>query len=537
MKRNISLLLILSLFLCFTVAPAFAETTVDPNTQPDSTQTPTQETTTPTEEPSTTPEQDEQTNPEQEKPKTTQPPATTDEEPTTETQEPTEETKEPTEEPKPKSQTPPAKTVGMTTKYEHIEEFIAVDANLTNVTQASGKWTVTYDGKTYPPKSGGKSYHNLFAHYTPKNNIPVTMKFTGTADGKQVSVSKSFTVVLPDVPIPEVGMTTKYEHIEEFIAIDASLTNIEHATGKWTVTYDGKTYPPKNGGKTYHNLFSHNTPKNNIPVTVKFTGTANGKQINLSRSFTVVLKDVPTPEVGMTTKYEHIEEFIAVDASLTNVEQASGKWTVKYDGKTYPPRNGGKKYHNLFLHNTPKNNIPVTLTFTGTADGKQVSVSRSFTVVLKDVPPTPQPSKVKLGVYGKVVNGKTVISAKLHNPKVAKGDWSLITTRHGKLYVNRVFAKRTGTTLTYTFAKPLPVGKYRVYVDFKGVADGKEIKKVGWLDVTVKQPTNVIVHPKTPPSLGGPLPKTATNLPMFTVAGCVLILAGGGMWLSRRRQS
>ncbi|MBN2908216.1 hypothetical protein JQC72_01610 [Polycladomyces sp. WAk] len=231
------------------------------------------------------------------------------------------------------------------------------------------------------------------------------------------------------------------------------------------------------------------------------------------------------------------EGFILFKAEIENAKDIKGKWEFTIDGlNPVTSENGTAVFEELY----EEGEYTLHVKFTGTVDGKEVTLEKDHDFAIPG-----------MKITYTTENGKHVIKAELTYAKEAQGIWYIgVGHLEDEEAITETMSEPDykGTSFTYTIDKLEP-GTYDVVALFAGDVDGVPMGAGNTISIEVKDGGKTVVLPpkdgdgkdaKKPPIMpvkkskemmneakkGGKLPVTATNYPMGTLFGGLMLLIG-----------
>lgn len=231
------------------------------------------------------------------------------------------------------------------------------------------------------------------------------------------------------------------------------------------------------------------------------------------------------------------EGFILFKAEIENAKDVKGKWEFTIDGlDPVTSENGTAVFEDLYQ----EGEYTLHVKFTGTVDGKEVTLEKDHNFAIPG-----------MKITYTTENGKHVIKAELTYAKEAQGIWYIgVGHLEDEEAITETMSEPDykGTSFTYTIDKLEP-GTYDVVAMFAGEVDGVPMGTGNTISIEVKDGGKTVVLPpkdgdgkdaKKPPIMpvkkskemineakkGGKLPVTATEYPMGTLFGGLMLLIG-----------
>ncbi|SFS71936.1 LPXTG cell wall anchor domain-containing protein [Marininema halotolerans] len=225
------------------------------------------------------------------------------------------------------------------------------------------------------------------------------------------------------------------------------------------------------------------------------------------------------------------------DFNLIDAKQVKGTWKIKFKGQAESVykevTDSGLRVTEGFIVEHPGTH-DVRVSFKGKVDGKKVNLAEVFTFSFPK-------ASIKLNF-----DGKDTLGAQLTNAKEAEGSWFVVVESMDSedVYYDYESDVKKGLRFSHKL-KDLKPGKYWVWAGFEGSVDGYDGGLFNSIEITIKKDGTVTVDNdgeggKTAGGTtsekmdkivkdikqGGKMPKTASDLPMFTLLGGVLLAAG-----------
>ncbi|WP_124728530.1 hypothetical protein [Staphylospora marina] len=367
-----------------------------------------------------------------------------------------------------------------------------------------------------------------------------------------------------EAPALKVG----YKMEGEKAVVTASLENAKESKGTWTFSvYNEKVIEyteVTDLERTY--VFQPEIGKQ-YPINVEYVGKIDGQDHQFKEQVIVEVNNNQGSSQpggndqnnGSSEQKEQVE--LVLDAALfpneevgtyelalfghiKDAKKVDGTWTVETGGKKHQFKGAvlGGKEDPAYISLGKGNRFTVTVSFSGTVDGKQVTGSKTLEV---NVP--------VFKVDYEAVGGKHKLSGKIEGAKNVEGDW-IIGVADPETYEEVVKTLEvTGSknmAMSYEFELK-KAGEYLGVVMFGGYVDGvfmilgDEIP----FEVTgkggVKKPSegkdhSPVLNPEEgkkqldEAKKGGKLPKTATTHPTGAAAGLALLIGGLALLKLRR---